>query len=519
MKVDEELFKIAKTGSIDEIIKEIKRKKDSINQQDHDGKTILHYIAARQNLDKEKNLKELFKELDYYKMNFNMRSNKGTVALHNAISYVCPNMVSMLIAFTDLTIIWGKNKSTFLHQAIDKQNRDIIKILLESDIKKIKAQKGSVMLFEKNLDNLTPVALARQLAKQQKNSKLLNEIINTLQNNFEIPQEGLIDLVRNNQYDQLEFYLAIGADPDKKDAKGDTLLHMAVGNTNHQYLELIRTYGPDVNAKNADNTTAVDRAVAMSRNDFAIKQLIEMKATIDYRNKFGNTILHTVSHNPYAGHLIIEFLYKGKKLDPKLFEATNSYGQTPLHFAAYHQNTSVIESLLKCGANIDIQDSKGRTPLHIAYANDKKDSIEALIRLGANTTIKDLSGSEPHECIGVQTKVTPKLQKRSREDVFMKEEKDISFKEENGENKKICLAKHVSSLFTKREELEPIAEFNNPSDLKLIIAQKEKEIEELSKTLALYQQEIIRLSTLSSIPIDEKLQLHFQVSEEDQYQI
>ena len=48
--------------------------------------------------------------------------------------------------------------------------------------------------------------------------------------------------------------------------------------------------------------------------------------------------------------------------------AVGHFGWTPLHLAAYHGRNTIIEHLIKDGANPNVMDGFGQTPLSISYA-------------------------------------------------------------------------------------------------------------------------------------------------------
>ncbi len=57
-------------------------------------------------------------------------------------------------------------------------------------------------------------------------------------------------------------------------------------------------------------------------------------------------------------------------------------------------NITVLEGLLKAGANPNAQDKKGNTPLFVL---DQAEQIAVLLRYGANTNIKNKMGQTPYE--------------------------------------------------------------------------------------------------------------------------
>ena len=61
-------------------------------------------------------------------------------------------------------------------------------------------------------------------------------------------------------------------------------------------------------------------------------------------------------------------------------EARNDNGYTPLHFASFNENPTVVEALIAAGADVAARDGTGFTPLHTATSgNENPAVIEALI--------------------------------------------------------------------------------------------------------------------------------------------
>ncbi len=65
-------------------------------------------------------------------------------------------------------------------------------------------------------------------------------------------------------------------------------------------------------------------------------------------------------------------------------EATNEFGETVLHRAAWHGNAAAVECLLRNGANIEARDGCGYTPLHNAIVRNFPAICKALLIRKAN---------------------------------------------------------------------------------------------------------------------------------------
>ena len=78
---------------------------------------------------------------------------------------------------------------------------------------------------------------------------------------------------------------------------------------------------------------------------------------------------------------------------------TDNTGTTPLMWASMNNQISIMNLLLKFGANIDAQDDDGWTALHFAVASDSYKAVELLINNKANADIKNLDENKPIDIV------------------------------------------------------------------------------------------------------------------------
>ncbi len=76
-------------------------------------------------------------------------------------------------------------------------------------------------------------------------------------------------------------------------------------------------------------------------------------------------------------------------------DATNRYGNTPLHQHACVGHHSIVEALLQLGANIEARRNSGETPLHQAAAFHKPTTVRVLVGHGADVRALDQMGRTP----------------------------------------------------------------------------------------------------------------------------
>lgn len=135
----------------------------------------------------------------------------------------------------------------------------------------------------------------------------------------------------------LQVILNEGVDPNRLDNQGNTPLMWGVGKSglsrtrDVECFEFLLASGADINTKSKDYENSVLNQVASYGNARLINELIKHGATIDTRNK---------------------------------------RGQTPLHTAVEAENIDVVEVLLKHGANTSVADNNNETPLDIAKRMD-----------------------------------------------------------------------------------------------------------------------------------------------------
>ena len=80
---------------------------------------------------------------------------------------------------------------------------------------------------------------------------------------------------------------------------------------------------------------------------------------------------------------------------PLLVFATNKYGNTPLHLAAYEGHTAIAKALIDAGANMTATDEDGCTPLHYAACEGKLKTVQALLKAGSNPDTTNNEGYTP----------------------------------------------------------------------------------------------------------------------------
>lgn len=83
----------------------------------------------------------------------------------------------------------------------------------------------------------------------------------------------------------------------------------------------------------------------------------------------------------------------GKQPKRKPKEGVDSYGRTPLHYAAADSKHDEVAKLLAAGADVNAQDDNGWSPLHFSAQALSSECTAELLRAGADHSLQDSFGN------------------------------------------------------------------------------------------------------------------------------
>lgn len=226
----------------------------------------------------------------------------------------------------------------------------------------------------------------------------------------------------------IQYLLNNGADPNKEDAySGVTPLMLAAVNSSMETVQLLFEYGADITRiAKCGNYTALIDAVLWNRKKM-VKYLVQQKGIhkiIDVLDgRWGHTPLIVACINGYTdivnyliraganvniedveerAPLYISIVHGRYEIVKLLLKAgayvnwvTKDNGYSCIHGAAIVNDSSIMYSLLKAGANPDIQDKKMNTALHVSCINNHHACTTALLQHNANPNILDSTGDTP----------------------------------------------------------------------------------------------------------------------------
>ena len=199
------------------------------------------------------------------------------------------------------------------------------------------------------------------------------------------------------------------AKPEPPTAKApDISIHYAANSGNIEAVKQAVADGADVDSKNAEGQTPLCRAVQYGKKDL-IKLLIEEGADVNARMNFGDTALDYANVSGGLGMSyevqkeVVDLLRKhGGKTSEELkatepgAEAATSEPPTAealdisIWDAAFVGNIEAVKQHLADGANVEEKcDTWGRTPLHYAARFGHKEIAELLLAEGADVSAKN----------------------------------------------------------------------------------------------------------------------------------
>lgn len=151
-----------------------------------------------------------------------------------------------------------------------------------------------------------------------------------------------------------------------------------------------------VNQKDWFWNTPLHVAIKCGRSKMT-KKLLEYGANINAKNKMGDTPLH-LAVNLGRVNIVKKLLELGVNLNTQ-----NYFEKVPLYSAVFSK-TIIMQMLLKCGANINIQDRHGWSSLHKACNHNKLEKIELLLSFNADITIKTYNNETIFDVSNLKTK-------------------------------------------------------------------------------------------------------------------
>ena len=209
----------------------------------------------------------------------------------------------------------------------------------------------------------------------------------------------------NGHVETARFLLHMRAEVDPRNIAGETPFHCAARKGQPELLELLRESGADINAGITGDErrgwTALHLASSKGQES-AVELLLERGAKVNWRNKDDDTALH---HAAGHGNVAIARILLSKDQTDVNIKGRNR--KAPLHWAALHGQTDMVDFLLRNKADGNQRTGSGNTALMLAAEKGHATTVEKLLN---HTNNVDSTNAKGDTALHVATKaVHPKF--------------------------------------------------------------------------------------------------------------
>ena len=217
----------------------------------------------------------------------------------------------------------------------------------------------------------------------------------------------VFNAIKNNNFEIVNLLIDHGADLNIQDEEGYTPAFYAVQNSGLKILEFLIEHGVDLNVQDKQSNTLICHIAEMKRNAFNIVSSIRINESIFHflvdNGASTDTLCYDLEITPLHGAL----LTKSKDLIDKVIDSTTFFDKSdsrffllPIHIAAWQGLDYAIDSICeKAPETINTQDSWGWTPLHYAFWKQNNEAVESLLKCGADLNIKNDRGQTAQDTV------------------------------------------------------------------------------------------------------------------------
>ena len=185
-------------------------------------------------------------------------------------------------------------------------------------------------------------------------------------------------LAASGETSSVQDYLKEKVNVDSRSDNFKTPLMRAAMNGQIDCMKLLKQFGADEVAVDANGKTVLHIAVASNR--LAVVQwLLE---------NYPPPPIDMLRHRPSILFRATDVV-KGVRAQKNLREASDAGGSKPLHIAAEVDRGDMVKTLVAAGVDIESKDNWGRTSFHRAIISKHRDSFDTLLRNGAQIATVD----------------------------------------------------------------------------------------------------------------------------------
>ncbi|XP_068750560.1 uncharacterized protein [Montipora capricornis] len=281
---------------------------------------------------------------------------------------------------------------TPLHEAVRKNNSEIVKLLLMKDH----------TMIHKTCNHWQSVR-----EDSEKVSLTLNHD-EAMEYHGDICHCGYtpLHLAARYGYWKIGLYLILrGADKEARDCFGATPLHLAACHNQRDFVNLLMHENADINSRSSNGSTPLHSAAACAAVE-VIHLLLYHGANITAVDKNGLSPLHYSILYVHPSQLDREIIWNETsaggalhllKIDRRGRLARFYEDDNLLKNTEHYRWLDTFIDLILHGSDVDAVDEDGRSSLHLAAKNGLADAVNVLLQRKAKFQIRDKLGKTPLE--------------------------------------------------------------------------------------------------------------------------
>jgi len=285
----------------------------------------------------------------------------------------------LIIVFVVLFVFIASVLADEIHEAAQKGDLAKVKELLKKDHELINV---------KDRAGATPLMYAARAAQKETIEYLLANGADIHATDYHLftPLHYLFlnAVIQQKHLEAMKLLIAKGVHINARSFWGPVLID-AIFRGNKEALELLLSWGADVNTSTVDKATPLYFAASRSNKEI-VSLLIDRGAKTDICASSGLTPLNNAAASGQKE--IVELLLS--KTSKHFY--IDQFNRTPLHFAATSGNRDLCNFLVDKGFDVHATDDDGRTSLHWAAWRGQKDAAAFLIEKGAQLDAGDQHG-------------------------------------------------------------------------------------------------------------------------------
>ena len=319
-------------------------------------------------------------------------------ALHAAVSAGHVEVVRELISSPPTALTCRDYTGrTALHEAVRKNNSEIVKMILKKD----------PALIHETCDRWQRVE-----QRNEKHQSLKLSCKESIEYHGDICHCGYTPLHMAARYGHWEIGMYLikisGARVNASDCFGATPLHVAACHNHKLFAHMLMRSesSANINSMTTNGSTPLHSAAACGAVEI-IDLLLYFGANLSAVDKDGLSTLHHAILHVHSDQLDGEFILNRTDLGGTLHLVTiDRRGHLAMF---YEKDNNIIRNtdqyrwldafinLILRGADIHAADKNGRTPLHIAAANGLADAVNVLLQRNSKLELRDILGKTPLE--------------------------------------------------------------------------------------------------------------------------